>query len=285
MTLNLFLCLHEIYGITTKCGWAWIIVCILITFTLKIRGFFDPCSSPELWLMAIWLVKDVDDEVVVGWGELLNENSPICPKWFNDGLDILESNFLSIELVFSKEIFGAIEFGDFGWISWPLMNAEDVSFGMDMLLFLMLKNFLAFSSSSQLLAGDQIMFVFDGTDVINEVGVLGLISYEGDEGGDRLEQPSVKFRFKGEGVLLVHRSKGVSSVGLFGTDKQVRLSAIEDIILESNKGEIWLRLFGGSCRVVSKFAVVAYSDINFWYWMIRFCMYKEGINDAAGWSP
>ena len=82
------------------------------------------------------------------------------------------------------------------------------------------------------------MFVFDETDVINEVGVLGLISYEGDEGGDRRELPSVKFRFKGEGVLFVHRSKGVSSVGLFGIDKQVRLSAIEDIILESNKGEI-----------------------------------------------
>ena len=118
------------------------------------------------------------------------------------------------------------------------MNAEAVSFVMDILLFLMLKNFLAFSSSSQLLAGDQIMFVFDETDVINEVGVLGLISYEGDEGGDRRELLSVKFRFKGEGVLFVHRSKGVSSVGLFGIDKQVRLSAIEDIILESNKGEI-----------------------------------------------
>ena len=45
-----------------------------------------------------------------------------------------------------------------------------------MLLFLILKNFLAFSSSSQLLAGDQIIDGFDGTDAMKDVGVQGLMS-------------------------------------------------------------------------------------------------------------
>ena len=107
-----------------------------------------------------------------------------------------------------------------------------------MLLFLMLKNFLAFSSSSQLLAGDHIRFGLDETEVIRDVGVLGLISYEGDEGGDRRELPSIEFRFNGEGLLLVLKFSGVSSVNFFGIDRHVPFPAIEDIKLESIKGEI-----------------------------------------------
>ena len=106
-----------------------------------------------------------------------------------------------------------------------------------MLLFLMLKNFLAFSSSSQLLAGDQMIFGLDETEVIKEVGVLGPISYGGDEGGDQRELLSIEFRFNGEGVLLVHKSNGVSSTGFLGIERQVPLPAIEDIKFEINNGE------------------------------------------------
>ena len=47
-------------------------------------------------------------------GELLNENSPIWPKWFKDGLEIFESISLSVGIGFRVERFGVIELGDFG---------------------------------------------------------------------------------------------------------------------------------------------------------------------------
>ena len=105
------------------------------------------------------------------------------------------------------------------------------------LLFLILKNFLAFSSSSQLLAGDHINDGFDVTDAINEVGVLGLMSYGGDEGGDLRDAVSIVFKCNGEGDRLVHRSNGISSTGFWGIDRQVPLPAIEDMILDKIKGE------------------------------------------------
>ena len=198
---------------------------------------------------------------------------------------MFESKFLSIEFGFNEEKLGVNEFGELGWFAWPLRNEGDISLEWDMLLFLMLKNFLAFSSSSQLLAGDQMIFGLDETEVIKEVGVLGPISYGGDEGGDQRELPSIEFRFNGEGVLLVHKSNGVSSTGFLGIERQVPLPAIEDIKFEINNGENWLRLVGGSCLAFSKFTFAGYSDINLWYWMMRFCMYNEGIKDAAGWIP
>ena len=118
-----------------------------------------------------------------------------------------------------------------------MRNEVDISLEWNVLLFLMLKNFLAFSSSSQLLAGDQIILGFDETEVIKDVGVLGLISYDGDEGGDLREPPSIEFRFNGEGVLLVHKSNGVSSTGFFGIERQVPFPAIEDIKFEIINGE------------------------------------------------
>ena len=104
----------------------------------------------------------------------MKENSPICPKWFKDGLVIFESIFLSIWFEFSDDMFVIIEFGDFVFVSWPLRNAGNI--GLGMLLFLILKNFFAFSSSSQLLAGDHMIFGLDEIGVVKDVGVLGLIS-------------------------------------------------------------------------------------------------------------
>jgi hypothetical protein len=103
----------------------------------------------------------------------------------------------------------------------------------------MLKNFLAFSSSSQLLAGDHIIVGFDVIDVTIDVGVLGLISYDGDEGGDLRELFSKLLRCNGDGVRLVHKSKGISSIGFFGIERHVPFPAIEDIILDNMKGERW----------------------------------------------
>ena len=121
-----------------------------------------------------------------------------------------------------------------------IMKEADKSFAWDVLLFLTLKNFLAFSSSSQLLAGDQIMDGFDDNEAIKDVGVLGLISYDGDEGGDRRELLSTLFKYTGDGVRLVHKSNGISSTGFLGTVRQVPFPAIDDIILDNIRGEMWV---------------------------------------------
>lgn len=126
-------------------------------------------------------------------------------------------------------------------------KAADKSLVWDILLFLMLKNFLAFSSSSQLLAGDHIIVGFDVIDVTNDVGVLGLMSYDGDEGGDPLRELFSKLlKCKGDGTLcngdgvrLVHKSKGISSIGFLGIERQVPFPAIEDIMLDNIRGESW----------------------------------------------
>jgi hypothetical protein len=80
---------------------------------------------------------------------------------------------------------------------------------------------------------------FDVIDVTIDVGVLGLISYDGDEGGDLRELFSKLLRCNGDGVRLVHKSKGISSIGFFGIERHVPFPAIEDIILDNMKGERW----------------------------------------------
>ena len=116
------------------------------------------------------------------------------------------------------------------------MSEADKSFVWVILLFLILKNFLAFSSSSQLLAGDQIIEDFVVTEATNEVGVLGLISYDGDEGGDLRKWLSKLLKCKGDGVRFVHKSKGISSTGFLGIERQVPFPVIEDIILDNIRG-------------------------------------------------
>ena len=79
------------------------------------------------------------------------------------------------EWAFTKEPIGNAS-GDLGCVFRPLNNETEESFACDVLLFLILKNFLAFSSSSQLLAGDQIRDGLEDNEAIKQVGVLGLIS-------------------------------------------------------------------------------------------------------------
>ena len=127
----------------------------------------------------------------------------------------------------------------------------------------MLKNFLAFSSSSQLLAGDHIIEGFDVTDVTKDVGVLGLISYEGEEGGDLRELFSKLFNCKGDGVRLVHKSKGISSIGFLGIERHVPFPEIEDIILDNIRGERWFVRALDSWFTFPAAMVDGYSEISF----------------------
>ena len=107
---------------------------------------------------------------------------------------------------------------------------------------------------------------FEDNDAIKDVGVLGLISYDGDEGGDRRELLSTPFKYTGDGVRLVHKSNGISSTGFFGIDKQVPFPAIEDMILDNISGERWVAVGEeDSWFKLPVEACVGYSDINFWY--------------------
>ena len=109
---------------------------------------------------------------------------------------------------------------------------------------------------------------FDGTDAMKDVGVHGLMSYEGEDGGDLCEVLSILFKFKGEGVRLVHKSNGVSSDGFLCTDdRQVPFAAIDDMMLERIRGERWDTLGSEfvSWLILRLFTMDALSDISFWY--------------------
>ena len=140
------------------------------------RPFFGTLSSTEWLLVDTWLDKGEDDaDVVCEFCDVLNENSLICPKWFRDGETTKGIAFRSLDLA-PGAIPPHIELIGLIWLLGLPMTVEDNSLDWKVLLFLILKNFLAFSSSSQLLAGDQIMDGFDGTEAMKDVGVQGLMS-------------------------------------------------------------------------------------------------------------
>ena len=76
------------------------------------------------------------------------------------------------------------------------------------------------------------------------------------------------FKFRGDGVRLVHKSNGVSSEGFLCTDdRQVPFAAIDDMMLERIRGDR-LDTVGSefvSWLMLRLFTMDALSDISFWY--------------------